>query len=256
MQSFLTQTTAEWSAFCRARKVVSPVDAFFLATLFRKRRHAVAVNSKLLRRRVWMRPRSSDWAVFMKVLGNMEYSFDSDNGSPKLIIDAGANIGLATLFFAWKYPGAQIAAIEPETSNLEVLRRNCGDLPSVRVIPAALWSGRSELFISDPNSEKWTFSVTDTPSCGPTVLSTTIADILRESGSDRIDILKLDIEGAERELFREGWQEWLPKVRTILIELHDRFVPGCSKAFYSAILTRPFRQEILGENVLIRFEQG
>jgi hypothetical protein len=85
------------------------------------------------------------------------------------------------------------------------------------------------------------------------VPSVTIGDILRESGFDHIDILKLDIEGAEKELFREGWEEWLPKVRMIVIELHDRFVPGCSQSFYSAILKRPFRQEVNGENVLIRF---
>jgi FkbM family methyltransferase len=190
----------------------------------------------------------------MKVLANREYSFESDHQSPAFIVDAGANIGLATLYFAWKYPAARIAAIEPEASNLEILRRNCADLPSVKIIPSALWSGRSNLFISNPHSEKWTFSVTEKKSSGPSIPSVTVGDVLRDSGFDRIDILKLDIEGAERELFREGWQDWLPKVRMIVIELHDRFLPGCSHAFYSAILSRPFRQEINGENVLIEFD--
>jgi FkbM family methyltransferase len=190
----------------------------------------------------------------MKVLANREYCFETGNDSPAFIVDAGANIGLATLYFAWKYPQAQIAAIEPEPSNLELLRRNCADLPSVRIFPAALWSGRSDLFIADPNSEKWNFSVTESRSAGPTVPAVTVGDILRECRFEHIDILKLDIEGAEKELFRAGWQEWLPKVRMIMIELHDRFVPGCSQAFYSAILSRPFRQEINGENVLVQFE--
>ena len=253
IQNLLTKVASEGRRFSQARKVVSSLDALGLATVYRKSDRAIGVKSKLLNRRVWVRPRSSDWAVVMKVLSSKEYSFESGNNHPAFIVDAGANIGIATLYFAWKYPQARIAAIEPEPSNLELLRRNCEDLPAVRIIPAALWSGHSQLFISDPAAEKWTFSVAENRTSGTAVQSVTIGDVLRESGFSHIDILKLDIEGAERELFRKGWQEWLPKVRMIVIELHDRFVPGCSQSFYSAILSRSFRQEVNGENIFIWF---
>jgi hypothetical protein len=131
--NFLAKAALETRRFFQARKVVSSLDALGLATLFRRRHGPVAVKSKLLKRRIWVRPRSSDWAVVMKVLSNREYSFETDNDFPAFIVDAGANIGMATLYFAWKYPAARIAAIEPEASNLEILRRNCEDIPSVRV---------------------------------------------------------------------------------------------------------------------------
>ena len=245
--------TAEAGWCFRASQAIPAWQAILLSTLWRKRFRPVEVHSKVLNRKLWIRPRSSDWGVFMKVLGQLEYAC-TPKDRPSFIVDGGANIGLATSYFAWKYPGATIAAVEPEPSNLEILRRNCQSLPSVQIVPAALWSGHSKLYIQDSNSAEWAFSVGPEGNPGKPVETVTIGDLLRNSGFDYIDILKLDIEGAERELFREGWQEWLPRVRMIVIELHDRFLPGCSQAFYSAVLNRSFQQEIMGENVAIRFD--
>ena len=47
---------------------------------------------------------------------------------PKLIIDAGAYTGLSTLYYATKYPGAKIIAVEAESSNFEVLERHTSRL--------------------------------------------------------------------------------------------------------------------------------
>ena len=80
----------------------------------------------------------------------------------------------------------------------------------------------------------------------------TIPGILREMDAARIDILKLDIEGAEYELFKTGAESWLGAIRQIVIELHDRYRPGCSQVFYAAIGRFPFAQEIRGENIFIK----
>ena len=80
----------------------------------------------------------------------------------------------------------------------------------------------------------------------------TVQDILAQSGAARIDLLKLDIEGAERELFSDACEEWLPKVGTLVVELHDRYVPGCAERLYSHIVRRPFVQEIRGGNIFLR----
>jgi Methyltransferase FkbM domain len=68
---------------------------------------------------------------------------------------------------------------------------------------------------------------------GKPVRGITISTLLREQGLSRIDLLKVDIEGAERELF-EGDRGWLAVTRTVLIELHDRTKPGCEEAFLRA----------------------
>jgi hypothetical protein len=64
---------------------------------------------------------------------------------------------------------------------------------------------------------------------------------MRLADADRIDILKLDIEGAELEIF-SGPCEWLSKVAILLIELHDRVAPGCSLTFYSALARYDFTE--------------
>ena len=62
-------------------------------------------------------------------------------------------------------------------------------------------------------------------------------------GIEFIDILKLDIEGAELEVF-ETSESWIGKVGMLAVETHDRFRPGCSKAFERVGVSFPqrFRQ--------------
>ncbi len=86
---------------------------------------------------------------------------------------------------------------------------------------------------------------------GETVEAFTIPELIQSAGGGPIDILKLDIEGAEKVLFGPGCEDWLDSVRVIMIEMHDRFAPGCSSAFYRAIAARDFDQLIKGENVAI-----
>ena len=60
----------------------------------------------------------------------------------------------------------------------------------------------------------------------------TLDDLIRDHGE--IDLLKLDIEGSELEVFQEN-TGWLDKVTAINIELHDHIKPGCSNAFEAAV---------------------
>jgi len=90
-----------------------------------------------LKRHVVLRRGTSDIWCLQNVLLDHEYNtpFPVD---PKVIIDAGANIGMATLFFTHKYPRAKIVAIEPEASNFAILSKNCSGLPNVTLTNAAL----------------------------------------------------------------------------------------------------------------------
>ena len=62
-----------------------------------------------------------------------------------------------------------------------------------------------------------------------------ITSTIEDNSILNIDILKFDIEGSERYLFDSNFDEWLPKVRILIIEFHDRLVPCASKAFFNAI---------------------
>jgi FkbM family methyltransferase len=210
----------------------------------------ISVFVRMLNRHVTIRPGTSDLDCLVQVFAYYEYMIPF-NANPRLIVDAGANIGLTTLYFSNKFPRTKIIAIEPEPSNYDLLVRNCSWMTNVTLWHAAVWSKDISLEIANPEAEKWAFTVKPNSLNGSGIKALTIPQILAQSGHDTIDILKLDIEGAERELFRDGCEEWLPRVKMIIIELHDRHAPGCSRAVYSKLCQAPFRQEIRGENVFI-----
>jgi hypothetical protein len=81
-----------------------------------------------------------------------------------------------------------------------------------------------------------------------TVNTITIPEIIKSYG--HIDILKLDVEGAEFNLFDENSMEWLKLVNVIMIEFHDRFVPGCSRRFFNTTNDFPL-ESVKGENFCI-----
>ena len=209
------------------------------------------IYSKGLRRWISIRSNTTDLAVALKILENREYEIQME-WEPQLIIDAGANIGVSSLFFAKRFPSALIHAIEPEPQNFALLMSNCEGVINIVPHHAALWSHSARLSIKNENVEKWMFAVEEKPDSGD-VPAITIPEILAMAGASVVDLLKLDVEGAEKAIFSNGAGEWLPSVRVILIELHDRYTPGCSNAFYSSICNRRFSQEVSGENLVVRF---
>ena len=201
-----------------------------------------------IKRTVTIRRGTTDLQCLEKVFLADEYHSPFQL-SPRLIVDGGANVGMATLFFAHQYAHARIVAIEPEHDNFQILKKNCGNLPNVTLIQAALWSQRdATLDIHSRDAEAWAFwggREIALDSQASTAISTiTGPELLSRFDAEQIDLLKLDIEGSERDLFSKGTEEWLDRIQIIAIELHDRYLEGCAQAFYSALMARKFVQEI------------
>jgi FkbM family methyltransferase len=209
----------------------------------------IEIFLKPLARKLILRGGSTDIRCFEKVFLQEEYRSPFALDEPQLIIDGGANIGMASLYFSAKYSSAKIYAIEPEPENFKLLARNSAGVPNILARRAALWPTQSKLALSNyDRHENWTFAVSEGDGDVETI---TIEEIRRQSCTNDIDLLKLDIEGSERELFANA--PWLSYVKQIIIELHDRYRAGCSRSFYSAVTTRPFHQELRGENIFISF---
>lgn len=193
-----------------------------------------------------LRIRTTDVSLFSEILIKSEYDWQFSK-SPKVIVDAGANIGLSPVFFARKYPNATVIAIEPEPSNFELLQKNTAPYPNVLPVHAALWGDNCDLSIADPGYGNWGYQTVDDrdeavrgTSCR--VPGTTLDKLMRDFGVDYVDILKIDIEGAEKEVF-ESCSTWIQKVGVIVVELHDRFKPGCSRCFHQATVDFEFECE-------------
>lgn len=185
----------------------------------------VAAPTRGIRHPVFVRLRTSDVELYKSILLESEYDHPI-SFSPRTIVDAGANCGMTSIFYANKYPEAKIVAIEPEPTNYAALVRNTMLYPNVIPMHAALWNidGQVEVFPGGPKKRKWSFRVRT----GNGFRAVTLPTLMRENGMEAIDILKIDVEGAEREIFSNC--DWMDKVRLLAIELHDRYFPGCSDA--------------------------
>lgn len=194
----------------------------------------IAAHPPLIRNPVHLRLKTSDEATYVQILLWGQYAFDLPF-SPKVIVDAGANVGMASIYFAHKYPGAKIIAIEAEASNFDVLARNVRPYPAIMPIHAALWNRDGEISVceADPAtgvSGNWAFVTREGP--GVKIRAITMPTLMKELQIQAVDLVKIDIEGAEKEVFEAG--DWIKSVRCLMIELHDRFRPGCSEAVNSA----------------------
>jgi FkbM family methyltransferase len=190
---------------------------------------------------IYLRNHTADVSVYRSIIDNHEYNFITKS-EPKYIIDAGANIGIATIYFANKYKNAQIIAIEPEDQNYELLKQNTEVYKNIIIIKAALWNTMGKIPLFDTDHDNWGFMVALNKSDLKTVTKNvkqftdtiTVNEIINKYNIDSIDVLKIDIEGSEKEVF-ETCESWIYKTKSIIIELHERKKNGCNNAFYKNI---------------------
>ena len=105
---------------------------------------------------IWLRVPSSDVLTCEQIFISEEYKVSTEI-LPKVIVDAGANTGLTSIYFANKFPDAKIIAIEPEQSNIEMLKLNTAPYPNIIPIQAALWHRNEEIDLVDPGLGHWGF---------------------------------------------------------------------------------------------------
>ena len=179
---------------------------------------------------IYMRASTSDLWVFDQIFlyKEMETDFGQDVA---FIIDAGANIGLTSVYLANRFPSAQILALEVDQQNFELLAANTRPYPCITPLLKGLWNRRANLVIDNPEEYAWAFTVSEASQEGSsTVEGISMADLLRDFGWERVDLLKMDIEGAELEVLSHGTEEWLDRVRVLAIEVHYQRI-GCWEAF-------------------------
>jgi FkbM family methyltransferase len=196
-----------------------------------------------------LRSGSSDINAFRQVFIYNEYNFEVTE--PSFIVDGGSNIGLAAIYFANKFPMATIVSIEPEIENFKLLLANTNNYSSIHPLQSGIWSSSTFLKVRNIGLGNWGFIVEEQQHEDEDTFSAiSISDILQKFNKTRIDILKLDVEGAEKEIFSSNYQDWLPNTKVLIVELHDRMKKDCSKALFKALLNYDFTVEQLGENLV------
>lgn len=211
-------------------------------------------RSKELKYPIIMRKGTSDFKVFIQVIYELSYRiFLKDK--PEVIIDCGANIGLATVYFKQRYPNAQIYAIEPDLENFNILCKNIQPYTGIKALRAGIWHKETDLLISNTVADSWGFRVEECKEkYAETIPAYSLSYIMKKYSIQQIDLLKIDIEGTEKNIFEEDCDYWLSRTKTLIIETHDGIVKGSTKTLFRALEKYDYHCIPSGENFLIYFE--
>jgi FkbM family methyltransferase len=174
-------------------------------------------------REVLVRPGTSDLGTVWGTFARRYHLPPPELGAPNTIWDLGANIGLTMGHFAHLFPRARVLGVELDEDNVVLARRNVAAWADrCEVIHAAVWASDGEVRYRGWGGTS-NYQVTG-GKAGTPVRALSLAEMVREHGGP-VDYVKVDVEGAERELLRDG-TGWADAVRCLKIELHgDYSVP-------------------------------
>lgn len=203
---------------------------------------------------LWFRYHTVDYFIVEQVLSSGDYNVLGAGSAPRAIVDCGANIGMTARFFLEKYPNSRVIAVEPDPENAEVCRRNLeGFGARGQVIVSAVWGQEVPLKVEKaPNQSAWQSMMEVRPALpgeSPDLTSIRIERLLDRAGFELADVVKIDVEGAEKDIFEREPERFLDRTRTLIIELHG---PECEKAFDTALAEYSCDRELVGENVVCR----
>lgn len=195
--------------------------------------------------------RSSDIAVFRQVFMEDAYRPLRTASAVRCILDLGANIGLASIYFLNHFPDARVLAVEPDPENYTLCARNLAPYGDrARVLLGAVWTRVAKLALSRAgDGRSWAITVTEPEEEPATVQCWDIPTLLSTARFEEVDLLKIDIEGSERVLFEHSCEGWLPSVRNLSIELHGK---SCEESFFDAMSDFDYEIDHSGELLVCR----
>jgi FkbM family methyltransferase len=190
---------------------------------------------------------STDADVYGQVLVDEQYAVVADGYAVEVIVDCGANVGYTSAYLLSRFPQARVVAIEPFPANALLCRRNLAPYGSrATVIEAAVWSHCTRLVLDHAGGKEWGVGVRAARQGEAGEIE---AIDLPSLGLNRIDILKIDIEGSEAELFAKNTDRWLPSVSNIAIEFHGA---ECERQFRTAMADYRYVESRSGDLTICR----
>jgi len=172
------------------------------------------------------------------------------------ILDCGSNIGLSALFFISAFRGRdlEIYCVEADPENYALNVKNTAPYPFVKVLHRAVWDSSKGLILNQDfrDHKHWSRNVSEANNNAPaianaiTVEGITLQELIEQFSTRHIDILKIDIEGAEVQLFEsDSIDDILKNVESIAIEIHDEF--DCRQMICDRLSKNNFRWTQAGE---------
>lgn len=178
--------------------------------------------------------------LYEEIFCRGEYNFITESETP-FVLDCGANIGMATIYFKWRFPKSTIIAYEPDPEIFKLLKKNVerNRLQGVQLRNVALSgvAGSVDFYVHSKiagsliNSTHAGRIAEEARSC-VRVDAVTLSSEVKDRN---VDFLKMDIEGGERDVFRElDGSDGLRRIKEGVVEYHHK-IPG-SKSQMSEFL--------------------
>ena len=183
-------------------------------------------------RDVFYRPATSDPLAIYQVLlrrgGKAEY-YLPPGLQPSVILDIGSNIGTSILFFHEQFPAAKIYGFEPHPETFRILEKNVAGLPSIEVFNYALGAANAEVAVPFDGADFSRFTLAKNPGgdwsgpLSPTACQVRHAgEVVGDLGLTRVDLIKIDCEGAEYDVLTALPADLLSQCKWIVGEMHDQ----------------------------------
>lgn len=174
-------------------------------------------------RRVRYSNRSSILFLVHEIFAHCAYDFEPARPDP-LIVDCGANVGMAALFFRLRFPGSRVVSVEPHPQAFRLLEENTAGDPRIERIEAAVTEDGAPARLFAPPGDAASLASSLVPGLVDgqpvEVAGIRLSDLLARLDGD-VDLLKLDIEGAEYGALRDGHRTGaLARVREVAVEYH------------------------------------
>jgi FkbM family methyltransferase len=181
-------------------------------------------------RDVYYRPGTTDPLVIQQVLlktGRRAEYYLPPRLKPDVVLDIGSNIGASILYFHQQFPNARIVGFEPHPETFKVLQANVSNLPLAAVFNYGLGAENTRVIIETESVNFGAFSTKGRPRSQGTARGSVECqirradDVLRELGITKVDLIKIDCEGAEADVFEALPPDILGQCQWIVGELHD-----------------------------------
>ncbi len=196
--------------------------------------------------------RTQDMPMLFEIFKREDYRLPIEKSLDEaaVVVDLGANIGLASVFFQQNYfPNARFVAVEPSPKNLVLLQKNLANaVPKSEIAPVVVNDkmglvriddgevGFNVHIIEQKNAKNAAYTegasfelkiqnsklMGDETAEGTEVVALTMLKIMKDLHISHVDLLKMDIEGAEKAVLRDA-AAWLPKVKFLVVELHGDY---------------------------------
>lgn len=172
-----------------------------------------------------------------------------------LIVDLGANIGLASLYLASQWPGARIVAVEPDAGNFAQLQRNfalsSAAAAEFDAVQAAVASHSGWARIANPGGPAAGLRTAAASAGAPGAIpALSLDELLARAPECEPFLVKIDIEGAEADLFQAGPPAWMARFPVLVVEPHDWTLPGSFRPCLQALAAAGRDILVLGESLV------